>query len=110
MFTLGPAVLGILFAVALLAGFIDSIAGGGGLLTVPALLAVGLPPAQALATNKLQSVGGSFSASLYFIRRGAVNLKQQKLTIALTLVGSMLGAILVQYMRADILRQILRCW
>lgn len=42
-FTLGPAVLGILFAVALLAGFIDSIAGGGGLLTVPALLAVGLP-------------------------------------------------------------------
>ncbi|KKM57530.1 sulfite exporter TauE/SafE family protein [Yersinia pestis] len=106
-FTLGPAVLGILFAVALLAGFIDSIAGGGGLLTVPALLAVGLPPAQALATNKLQSVGGSFSASLYFIRRGAVNLKQQKLTIALTLVGSMLGAILVQYMRADILRQIL---
>ncbi len=55
-FTLGPAVLGILFAVALLAGFIDSIAGGGGLLTVPALLAVGLPPAQALATNKLQSV------------------------------------------------------
>ncbi len=99
--------LGILFAVALLAGFIDSIAGGGGLLTVPALLAVGLPPAQALATNKLQSVGGSFSASLYFIRRGAVNLKQQKLTIALTLVGSMLGAILVQYMRADILRQIL---
>lgn len=43
-FTLGPAVLGILFVVALLAGFIDSIAGGGGLLTVPTLLAVGLPP------------------------------------------------------------------
>ncbi|MDW9427455.1 hypothetical protein GCT62_24090, partial [Yersinia enterocolitica] len=71
-FTLGPAVLGILFLVALLAGFIDSIAGGGGLLTVPALLA--------------ESVGGSFSASLYFIRRGAVNLKEQKLTIALTVV------------------------
>lgn len=40
-FVIGPEMLGVLFAVALLAGFIDSIAGGGGLLTVPALLAVG---------------------------------------------------------------------
>lgn len=103
----GPGLLGILFAVALLAGFIDSIAGGGGLLTVPALLAVGVPPAQALATNKLQSVGGSLSASLYFIRRRAVDLHDQKLTIALTLLGSVIGALLVQHMRADLLRQML---
>lgn len=106
-FVIGPEMLGVLFAVALLAGFIDSIAGGGGLLTVPALLAVGVPPAQALATNKLQSVGGSFSASLYFIRRRAVNLNDQKLTIFLTLIGSIAGAILVQHMRADVLRQML---
>lgn len=104
---LAPQVLGILFFVALFAGFIDSIAGGGGLLTVPALLAVGIPPAQALATNKLQSVGGSFSASLYFIRRRAVNLHEQKLTLLLTLVGSVMGAVLVQHMRADVLRQLL---
>lgn len=104
---LGPELLGILFLVAMLAGFIDSIAGGGGLLTVPALLAVGVPPTQALATNKLQSVGGSFSASLYFVRRRAVYLNTQKLTIFLTLVGSVIGAILVQHMRADILRQML---
>ena len=64
-------------------------------------------PAQALATNKLQSVGGSFSASLYFIRRRAVNLNDQKLTIFLTLIGSIAGAILVQHMRADLLRQML---
>ncbi len=106
-FTVGPEILGILFVVSLLAGFIDSIAGGGGLLAVPALLAVGIPPAQALATNKLQSVGGSFSASLYFIRRGAVNLSEQKLTIALTFVGGVAGAILVQHIRADVLRQVL---
>lgn len=105
-FVIGPEMLGVLFAAALLAGFIDSIAGGGGLLTVPALLAVGFP-AQALATNKLQSVGGSFSASLYFIRRRAVNLNDQKLTIFLTLIGSIAGAILVQHMRADLLRQML---
>ncbi|MBO1504066.1 sulfite exporter TauE/SafE family protein [Serratia proteamaculans] len=106
-FVVGPEMLGVLFVVALLAGFIDSIAGGGGLLTVPALLAVGVPPAQALATNKLQSVGGSFSASLYFIRRRAVDLKDQKLTILLALIGSVAGTILVQHMRADLLRQML---
>jgi uncharacterized membrane protein YfcA len=106
-FVVGPEMLGVLFVVALLAGFIDSIAGGGGLLTVPALLAVGVPPAQALATNKLQSVGGSLSASLYFIRRRAVDLNDQKLTILLALIGSVAGAVLVQHMRADLLRQML---
>ncbi|VEI46355.1 permease [Actinobacillus equuli] len=50
---------------ATIAGFIDAIAGGGGLLTIPALLAAGVPPAMALGTNKLQACGGSFSASLY---------------------------------------------
>ncbi|ATZ12125.1 sulfite exporter TauE/SafE family protein [Erwinia amylovora] len=105
--SVAPGLLGVLFLVALLAGFIDSIAGGGGLLTVPALLAAGLSPAQALATNKLQSVGGSFSASLYFIRRKAVNLREQRLNIALTFVGSLAGALLVQHVRGDILRQLL---
>ncbi|MFC3396239.1 sulfite exporter TauE/SafE family protein [Brenneria rubrifaciens] len=106
-FAVGPEMLGILFLVAILAGFIDSIAGGGGLLGVPALMAVGLSPAQALATNKLQAVGGSFSASLYFIRRRAVNLSEQKLAIALTFAGSMFGAWLIQQMHADFLRQLL---
>ncbi|WP_168386091.1 sulfite exporter TauE/SafE family protein [Erwinia amylovora] len=105
--SVAPGLLGVLFLVALLAGFIDSIAGGGGLLTVPALLAAGLSPAQALATNKLQSVGGSFSASLYFIRRKAVNLREQRLNIALTFVGSLAGALLVQHVQGDILRQLL---
>lgn len=56
--TLQIAVL--LFTVAMVAGFIDSIAGGGGLLTIPALMWAGLPPAVALGTNKLQACGGSF--------------------------------------------------
>lgn len=68
-FSLSYDLLSLLFAVAILAGLIDSIAGGGGLLTVPVLLGVGIPPQAALATNKLQSCGGSFSASLYFIRK-----------------------------------------
>ncbi|TKI03854.1 sulfite exporter TauE/SafE family protein [Martelella alba] len=105
--TVSPLILMMLFAVALFAGFIDSIAGGGGLITLPALLAAGLPPAQTLGTNKLQSVGGSFSASLYFIRRRAVDLGRQKLTIAMTFLGSMTGAVLIQHLRADVLRQVL---
>jgi uncharacterized membrane protein YfcA len=57
----------ILFLSALLAGLVDSIAGGGGLISVPALLWVGLPPVTALATNKAQAVFGSFTATANFI-------------------------------------------
>lgn len=107
LFMVSPLLLGVLFFVAMLAGFIDALAGGGGLLTVPALLAVGMSPAQALATNKLQACGGSISASLYFIRRGVVDLKAQKLNILMTFIGSTTGALLVQHVKSDVLRQIL---
>ncbi|WP_423252417.1 TSUP family transporter, partial [Vibrio vulnificus] len=76
--------LAALFFVASVAGFIDAMAGGGGLLTLPALLASGLSPTQALATNKLQSSFGSFSASLYFVRNGIVSLKEMKVAIVCT--------------------------
>lgn len=106
-FALGYDVLAILFAIAMLAGFIDTIAGGGGLLSVPALLAVGLPPVQALATNKLQSFGGAFSASLYFVRRKIVNLADMKWSIFCTFVGAVSGATCVKYIEADLLKQLL---
>lgn len=99
-----PWLLAGLFLVAVLAGFIDTLAGGGGLITIPALLAAGLPPTLALATNKLQSVGGSFSASLYFMRRGTVKLADQKRNIAMTLLAAAAGAVLIQHVRADLLR------
>ena len=67
----------------------------------------GMSPANALATNKLQACGGSISATIYFIRRKVVSLSDQKLNIAMTFVGSMSGALLVQYVQADVLRQIL---
>ncbi|MCX8956661.1 sulfite exporter TauE/SafE family protein [Erwinia psidii] len=106
-FSVSPAVAGLLFFVAVLAAFIDSIAGGGGLLSVPALLSAGLSPAQALATNKLQSVGGSFSASLYFVRRKAVNLGEQRLNIFMAFIGSVSGAMLIQHIQPGLLRQVL---
>lgn len=100
-------VFALLFLVAGLAGFIDAIAGGGGLLTVPALLAAGVPPTQALATNKLQSSFGSFSASWYFVRNGIVNLKEMKAAIACTFIGAALGAELVQTIDAGLLTSII---
>lgn len=100
-------VMAILVAVATLAGFIDAMAGGGGLLTVPALLAAGIPPAQALATNKLQSSFGSFSASLYFIRSGTVQLKSMWLSIACTFVGAAIGAETVQHVNPDLLMSLI---
>lgn len=97
----------ILFSVATLAGFIDSIAGGGGLLTLPTLLAVGLSPAQALATNKLQSCGGSFSASIYFVQKGMVKLSDNKLSILMTFIGASVGSLLILYLNAEVLRLLL---
>lgn len=97
-----------LFFIALVAGFIDSIAGGGGLLTIPALLAFsGLSPAEALATNKLQAVGGSFSASLYFVKKKAVNLFHVKFLILTTFLGAVFGASLVQFLSVRVLEAIL---
>jgi uncharacterized protein len=65
--------LAVLFAVAALAGCFDSIAGGGGLLTIPALLLAGLDPVSAIATNKLQGAAATLSATATFARRGLID-------------------------------------
>ncbi|WP_448203365.1 TSUP family transporter [Azospirillum sp. sgz302134] len=99
--------LAALFGVGLLAGFVDAIAGGGGLLTLPALLWAGLSPAESLATNKLQSSFGSFSATLKFTRGGEVSPREMLWMIACTFVGSALGATLVQMLDASFLRNVI---
>ncbi|WGE36879.1 TSUP family transporter [Actinobacillus genomosp. 1] len=100
-------VLAMLFGIATIAGFIDAIAGGGGLLTIPALLSAGIPPTMALGTNKLQACGGSFSASLYFVRQKAVNLRQISLLILLTFIGAACGTIFVQMIDVNSLKMLL---
>ncbi len=104
---LSYGLMAMLFGVAGLAGCIDAMAGGGGLITVPALLATGIPPTQALATNKLQSTGGSLTASLYFIRRGIVDLKTMGFAILCTFIGSALGTLLVQQVEATLLSSLI---
>jgi hypothetical protein len=93
----------LLFVVALVAGGIDAMAGGGGLLTVPALLWAGLTPVQALATNKAQAVFGSFAATVRFLRAGAIDLRSAGLAVACTFIGSAAGALAVQVLAADLL-------
>lgn len=105
--TLGPELLLLLFTVGLVAGLVDAIAGGGGLIALPALLATGLSPAQALATNKLQGSFGTFSSSLYFIRSGLIDLKQCHILIICTFVGSALGTLLVQQINPDFLNSVI---
>jgi uncharacterized membrane protein YfcA len=99
--------IALLFCVAGIAGLIDAMAGGGGLVTLPALLMAGISPAQALATNKLQSSFGSFSASWYFVRSGTVQLKSMKLAIICTFVGAAIGAVTVQSIKPDILMSLI---
>ncbi|RVU82830.1 hypothetical protein EOL70_20010 [Leucothrix sargassi] len=88
-------ILALLFFVALVAGWVDAIAGGGGLIAMPALIIAGLSPASALATNKLQGSIGTLTASLYFLRKKVVKLSDMKLAILMTFLGSVLGSWLV---------------
>ena len=99
--------LALLFGVASIAGCIDALAGGGGLITVPALLATGISPIQALATNKLQSSAGSLTASLYFIQRKVVNLREMRFVILCTFVGSVFGTVLVQMIDTSFLSSLI---
>lgn len=104
---IGLDIYAILFLLAGIAGFIDAIAGGGGLITIPALLAAGLPPAAALATNKLQASGGSFSASLYFVRKKTVDLRAVWKMVIGTFTGAMIGTISVQLIDASVIKSLL---
>ena len=93
--------------VALLGGFIDAIAGGGGMLVMPALLSIGMPPHLVVGTNKLVGTFGTFSASVTFIRKG---LFQPALWWAMsfgTLVGALLGAVLIYLLSAGTLKTLL---
>ncbi len=94
---------GILTAGAFFAGLIDSVAGGGGLISVPLLLAVGLPPHAALATNKLQASFGSFTAMMRYRSSGLVSIRSLIPGILCTAAGAVSGALLIQRIRADIL-------
>jgi uncharacterized protein len=80
-----------LAAMIFLAGFVDSIAGGGGLISLPAYFAVGLPPHVALATNKFSSFCGTATAVIRYWRAGVIHLRIGLMAAAGALAGSTLG-------------------
>jgi uncharacterized membrane protein YfcA len=91
----------------LTAGFVDSIAGGGGLISLPALLSVGVPPQFALGTNKFQSSFGSLTATLYYRKKGLVSFREARYGIVFTMAGAALGAWLVQTLHVDFLNDLI---
>jgi uncharacterized membrane protein YfcA len=89
---LAPLSTALLAAAAFLAGLVDAIAGGGGLITLPALLAAGLPPHLALGTNKGQAVFGAVTSAASFARRGEIDRDRAGIGFVAGFAGSWLGA------------------
>lgn len=102
--TLATALL--LFLAGLSAGFIDAIAGGGGLISVPALLWAGLPPQMALGTNKMQSTWGTLLAVIRYARAGLVDWRQMHAAIGATFVSALLGTWAVTQVSNEALRKV----
>jgi uncharacterized membrane protein YfcA len=85
----------IMAAVALAAGFFDAIAGGGGLITLPALLLAGVDPLAAIATNKFQAASATVSATAAFARKGMIEWRTGLPMAVMAFVGGALGALSV---------------
>ena len=93
-----------LFATGLVAGFVDSIAGGGGLITLPVLLNLLPDPQLALGTNKLQASFGSGSAAGHYAHAGTVDLRDCGRACAMTFLGAALGTLAVRSLDTHFLK------
>lgn len=90
-----------------LGGLIDSIAGGGGLIALPAYLFAGLPPHMALATNKFSSSIGTVASVFRFIKYKSVHAASVAAAVVCALAGSAAGAQLALFLSAKILQYVL---
>lgn len=97
----------LLFATGLFAGTVDAIAGGGGLISLPVLLSMGMPPHIAIGTNKLQGTIGTLIATRRYYREGLISFEKVYAGIIFGLVGSITGAVIGQVMGNDTLREII---
>jgi hypothetical protein len=102
-----PTMLVVLALVAFLAGFIDAVAGGGGMLTVPALLSLGLPPHIALGTNKLAATFASSTAAITYYKKRLFRPECWKKAFVGTLIGATLGTFVVDAISTQWLEKVL---
>lgn len=107
MFEVATHLALLLIVAAFFAGFVDSIAGGGGLIAVPMLLLAGASPIEALATNKLQGTFGAATATFTYARAGHVRLKDQLGMAVVSAVAGAAGALMAKSLPADVLRLIM---
>jgi len=99
--------LAILFMVAIIAGLLDTLAGGGGLIALPALILSGVPPLAALGTNKLQGSMGTATASVMMLRSKRVKWQDVKKLMLLAFIGAVLGTIAVQFVNQKMLSYVI---
>ncbi len=107
MFEVATHLALILILAAFAAGFVDSIAGGGALITFPALLLVGASPIEALATNKLQGTFGAGTAMLAYARAGQVRPQDQLGMAAISATAGAGGAMVAHLVPVEVLRVIM---
>ncbi|UWS00236.1 TSUP family transporter [Phaeobacter inhibens] len=107
MFEVGFDLLLLLMAAGFAAGFIDAVAGGGGLITVPVLLLAGANPITALATNKIQGLFGAATAAISYSRGGHVDLRAQAGSALIAGLASICGALLISVLPTTWIRWIL---
>ena len=107
MFEVSLNLVMMLVGAAFLAGFVDAIAGGGGLITLPALLLAGASPIEALSTNKVQGSFGAATAALYYARAGKVDLREQRVPAIVALGAGLLGALLATRLPTETLHLII---
>ena len=93
----------LLFLVAVIAGAVDTLAGGGGLITIPALILGGVPPIAALGTNKLQGSMGTATSTYMMLKNKKVSWDSVKYLMFTAFIGSALGTIVVQFINAEVL-------
>lgn len=90
--------------VAILTGFIDAVAGGGGLVMMPILLSTNLPPHVVLGTNKIQSLSGTSMATWRYHRAGLFSFRENAPTAVVVFIGAMIGSLAIQRLSADVLK------
>ncbi len=96
-------ILTFLFVIAIIAGFIDTLVGGGGLLAVPALMLSGMPPIYVLGTNKLQGSMGTGIATFVLFRKNKLKWETIKYLMLASFCGAVFGSVIIQLIDARVL-------
>lgn len=88
-------------------GFVDAVAGGGGVISVPILMWAGLPVKSAIATNKIGGMVGNSTTAYNYYKKGKVETKLFKMGALLAMCGAIIGANLLKYISSDFLERVI---